>query len=45
MERERNFWIMGGDLRQVKLKQMLEGDGHTVHTRALEKGSFTRGGK
>jgi dipicolinate synthase subunit A len=38
MERERNFWVVGGDLRQVKLVEMLENDGHTVHTAALEKG-------
>lgn len=38
MDRERNFWVVGGDLRQVKLVEMLEGDGHTVHTEALEKG-------
>lgn len=37
MERERNFWIVGGDLRQLRLAQLLEGDGHTVHTVALEK--------
>lgn len=37
MERERNFWIVGGDLRQLRLAQQLEGDGHTVHTVALEK--------
>ena len=37
MDRERNFWIVGGDLRQVKLVEMLESDGNTVHTEALEK--------
>lgn len=38
MERERNFWVVGGDLRQVKLAQLLQNDGHTVHTAALERG-------
>lgn len=38
MDRERNFWIVGGDFRQVKLVEMLESDGNTVHTEALEKG-------
>jgi dipicolinate synthase subunit A len=38
MDRERNFWVVGGDLRQVKLVEMLRSDGHTVHTAALEKG-------
>lgn len=37
MDRELNFWVVGGDLRQVKLVEMLEADGHTVHTEALEK--------
>lgn len=37
MERERNFWIAGGDLRQLKLAALLEADGHTVHKQALEK--------
>ncbi len=38
MDKERNFWIVGGDFRQVKLAEQLEADGHTVHTAALEKG-------
>lgn len=38
MDRERNFWVVGGDFRQIKLIEMLESDGHTVHTAALEKG-------
>lgn len=38
MDKERNFWVVGGDLRQVKLVEMLESDGNTVHTEALEKG-------
>lgn len=32
---ERHFLIAGGDLRQVKLAEMLREDGHTVHTEAL----------
>ncbi len=35
MERELNFWVLGGDLRQAKLAQLLALDGHTVHTWAL----------
>ena len=38
MEQERNFWVIGGDLRQVKLASMLEADGNTVHTEGLDKG-------
>ena len=38
MDRERNFWVVGGDLRQLKLAELLEADGNTVHTAALEKG-------
>ncbi len=37
MERELNFWVVGGDLRQAKLAQLLAEDGHTVHTYALEE--------
>ena len=35
MKHELNFWVVGGDLRQVKLAQLLADDGHTVHTYAL----------
>lgn len=38
MSYERNFWVIGGDLRQVKLAELLAADGHTVHTYALERG-------
>lgn len=31
-----NLWVIGGDLRQVKLAQLLQKDGHAVHTYALE---------
>ena len=37
MERECNIWILGGDERQVRLAQLMEKDGHTVHTYALER--------
>lgn len=37
MHYEQNIWIIGGDMRQVKLAQLLAEDGHTVHTFALEK--------
>lgn len=37
--RERlNFWVVGGDPRQATLARALSGDGHTVHTYALERG-------
>jgi len=36
MERELNIWVVGGDLRQAKLAQLLAEDGHTVRTYALE---------
>ena len=36
MRNEWNFWVVGGDLRQVKLAGLLAEDGHTVHTWALE---------
>ena len=35
MKHELNIWVVGGDLRQVKLAQLLAEDGHTVHTYAL----------
>ena len=37
MERELNFWVAGGDLRQAQLARLLAADGHTVHTWALEE--------
>lgn len=36
MDRERNFWLVGGDLRQAALAKLLREDGHTVHVAALE---------
>lgn len=36
MKHTMNVWVIGGDLRQAKLAQLLHNDGHTVHTYALE---------
>ena len=36
MKREYYFWVVGGDLRQVRLAQLLQRDGHTVQTYAME---------
>lgn len=36
MRNELNVWVIGGDMRQVSLAELLEGDGHTVHTWGLE---------
>lgn len=38
MKHELNFWVIGGDMRQAKLAQLLAKDGHTVHTYALDPG-------
>ena len=35
MERERNFWIVGGDLRHRALARLLREEGHTVHLAAV----------
>ena len=35
MKHKLNIWVVGGDLRQAKLAQLLAEDGHTVHTYAL----------
>ena len=32
-----NFWVVGGDQRQACLAGLLAGDGHTVHTFALDR--------
>lgn len=37
MRHELNVWVVGGDMRQAKLAELLTDDGHTVHTWALEK--------
>ena len=41
--RAMHFWVVGGDLRQVKLAELLAEDGHTVHTYGLEKTGEARG--
>lgn len=37
MRRAMNIWVVGGDLRQAALAGLLEADGHTVHTYALDR--------
>lgn len=37
MNHELNIWVVGGDLRQAKLAQLLSQDGHTVYTYALDQ--------
>ena len=37
LKQEYYFWVVGGDLRQVKLAQLLQSDGHTVQTFAMEQ--------
>ncbi|MBR2934039.1 MAG: dipicolinate synthase subunit DpsA [Oscillospiraceae bacterium] len=39
MKQECTFWVVGGDLRQAHLAQLLARDGHTVCTYALEHGT------
>lgn len=39
MNQERTFWVVGGDLRQAHLAQLLARDGHTVFTYALDQGA------
>lgn len=36
MKHTLNIWVIGGDLRQAKLAQLLRSDGHAVHTFGLE---------
>lgn len=43
MKQVLNFWVLGGDMRQGKLAQLLSEDGHRVHTYALEKGAASAG--
>lgn len=38
MKHELTFWVVGGDMRQAHLAQLLAQDGHTVCTYALEQG-------
>ena len=37
MRNELNFWVVGGDMRQAKMAELLSADGHTVHTYALDR--------
>ena len=37
MKKQLNFAVIGGDMRQAKLAEMLSADGHSVYTFALEK--------
>ena len=36
MDRDRNIWVVGGDLRQRALARLFREDGHTVHIAGLE---------
>lgn len=36
LSKERNLWVVGGDLRQVRLAELLSDDGHWVQTYAME---------
>lgn len=38
MRQRLNFWVIGGDPRQMTLARSLAEDGHTVHTYALDRG-------
>ena len=42
MLRAQNIWVVGGDPRQAALARLLEEDGHTVHTYAMERGEGVR---
>lgn len=44
MRQELNFWVLGGDMRQGKLAQLLAEDGHRVHAYALEEGVIPASG-
>ena len=37
MRNELNIWVVGGDMRQAKMAELLAADGHTVHTFALDR--------
>ncbi len=43
MKREANFWVLGGDQRQVALANALAEDGHRVRVWALEEGELAEG--
>lgn len=42
MDKELSFAVVGGDMRQAHLAQLLAADGHDVHTYALEKYNFKK---
>ena len=45
MKRAWNIWVVGGDMRQAKLAELLARDGHGVHTWAMEEsGAAPEGG-
>ena len=37
MKHRLNVWVIGGDLRQVRLAELLRREGHTVHIYALDR--------
>ena len=37
MKHRLNVWVIGGDLRQVRLTELLHREGHTVHMYALDR--------
>ena len=41
MNRQKSFWVLGGDLRQMHLARLLERDGHSVCTYAMEHSTRT----
>ena len=41
MEKKRTFAVVGGDMRQAHLAELLAADGHTVRAYALEKYNFS----
>lgn len=41
--RARHLWVVGGDLRQAKLAELLAEDGNTVHTYGLEQAAEPQG--
>lgn len=41
IERERNFWVVGGDLRQRALARLLREEGHTVRLAGMEGEGLT----
>ena len=42
MKHELNIWVVGGDMRQAKLAQLLALDGHTVHPPAVCPGDYAQ---